>query len=259
MRFAIRDPAVRMAIKHAYDHARRSVTLPSVELLRLQAVRAQPPRRPPQRLVLAPPRGTDPMSCASCTSCELPPDERDEEQQWLLATCSAAVAQGGVMAETDELLQTFNDLGFAVANGRARSLEPLATLFNLLGSGAFTAVCAALLELEMTGDLVALAFVASDSDVDVFHRRLVGKGEAEVRLLVDEVNRAATLHEFVPGNSPIGRAVYRTDDSAGAGAAQTEDAAGEGEERQPVPPLELEETLVEADFRPNERGEDVSW
>jgi len=59
------------------------------------------------------------MSCASCTTCDLPPDKRDEEQQRLLATCSAAVAQGGVMAETDELLQTFNDLGFAVANGRA--------------------------------------------------------------------------------------------------------------------------------------------
>jgi hypothetical protein len=41
------------------------------------------------------------------------------EEQRLLAVCSAAVAQGGVMAETDELLQTFNDLGFAVANGRA--------------------------------------------------------------------------------------------------------------------------------------------
>jgi len=39
-------------------------------------------------------------------------------------------------------------------------LEPLATVFNILGAGPFTAVCAALLALEMTGDLVALAFAA---------------------------------------------------------------------------------------------------
>ena len=85
-----------------------------------------------------------------------------------------------------------------------------------------------------------------DADIEVFQRRLSSEGEAELKLLVEEVNRAATLHEFVPGNEPIGRAVYRTDATSADAAGAKDEAAGAAdgeEERRPVPPLELEETL----------------
>ena len=108
------------------------------------------------------------------------------------------------MAETDEVLQVFNALGFAVACGRARSLEALATVFNQLGAQSFTDACASLLQLDCTGDLVALAYAACKSNPLCFHRRLLDKDDLSE--LVEEVNLAARRHELVPGNGRIGRA-----------------------------------------------------
>lgn len=108
------------------------------------------------------------------------------------------------MAETDEVLQAFNALGFAVACGRARSLEALATVFNQLGALPFTEVCASLLRLECTGDLVALAYAACDAQPARLHRRLLD--ERSTGELAKEVNQRAQRHEWVPGNPGVGRA-----------------------------------------------------
>ena len=108
------------------------------------------------------------------------------------------------MAETDEVLQTFNALGFAVACGRARSLEALATVFNQLGAQPFTEVCASLLLLECTGDLVALAYAACDAQPARLYRRLLDDRSAGE--LAKEVNQRAQRHEWVPGNHGVGRA-----------------------------------------------------
>eukprot|EP01043_Picozoa_sp_COSAG02_P018486 COSAG02_NODE_864_length_16407_cov_4.535197_7_plen_263_part_00 len=147
------------------------------------------------------------MSCSSCSgsvNCQQAETRPQPTASTLLSKCQKLCAKGEVMAETDEMLQVFNALGFAVACGRARSLEALATVFNQLGAHAFTDVCASLLRLDCTGDLVALAYAACKSHPSCFHRRLLDK--ADLGELVEEVNLAARRHELVPGNGSVGRA-----------------------------------------------------
>ena len=128
----------------------------------------------------------------------------------LLRECQQLCTKGEVMAETEEVLQLFNALGFAVAGGRARSLEALATVFNRLGAEPFTEACASLLQLDCTDDLVALAYAACDAQPSCFHRRLLD--ESGLCELVDEVNLAAQRYEWVPGNASVGRAKVPTCD-----------------------------------------------
>ena len=145
------------------------------------------------------------MSCNSCgSSADCDAATEAPTASGLLATCQGHCARGEVMAETEELLETFNALGFAVARGRARSLEALATVFNRLGAQPFTEVCAALLRLDCGGDLVALAYAACDADPARLHRRLVEDQQA-LDQLVEEVNQAARRYEWVPGNKRLGR------------------------------------------------------
>ena len=78
------------------------------------------------------------MSCDSCSGsggCEAENvDGGRAAIDTLLTACQKRCAPGQVMLETDAVLQEFNDLGHAVACGRARSLEPLATVFNKDGA-----------------------------------------------------------------------------------------------------------------------------
>lgn len=147
------------------------------------------------------------MSCSSCSGsadCHADRDRPTPTGRDLLLACQKLCAKGELMAETEEVLQTFNDLGFAVARGRARSLEALATVFNHLGAQLFTEACSVLLQLDCTGDLVAMAYAHCDAQPTTFHRRLVDK--SSISQLVEEVNLAARRHELVPGNPTVGRA-----------------------------------------------------
>ena len=177
--------------------------------------------------------------------------------------CQLACAKGEVVAETDEQLLRFNELGFLLAGGKARSLEPLATIFHELGEETFVAVAAALLRLKCTGDLVALAYEICGSDIPCFAECLTSSDDAELGQLVEEVNQAATRHEWVPGNVPIGRA--HPPEAAPTGTILVEKSEGQGAAEATMAPadeapaLQAEATHVGDDGAELRGGVQWSW
>jgi hypothetical protein len=156
------------------------------------------------------------MSCANCGSCTAAGGDSSDgaDVHGLLTACERLCAPGQVLAESEENLRLMNALGFAIAEGQARPLEALATVFHELGAQKFVGLAAVMLELGCRGQLVALAYYgACGGSSSKFHRLLVegcaaAAGTADdsrLQELVRSVNVAAQQHEWVPGNVPIGR------------------------------------------------------